>query len=154
MFRRKRLPPYLMIEDNPIYARTRSRRWPLIIFGLALIGVLYLVFVSQRSWALEAPIELNEVAAGQLLFDGSSGYESSVQLSSQVEFQVSGLINHVKLKQSFHNKSREWRQATYVFPLPDKAAVNSMKIQIGERHIVGKVHEKLAAKKIYMAAKK
>jgi Ca-activated chloride channel family protein len=154
MFRRKRLPPYLMIEDNPIYTRTRSRRWPLIIFGLALIGVLYLVFVSQRSWASEAPLKLNEVAAGQLLFDGSSGYDSSVQLSSQVEFQVSGLINHVTLKQSFHNKSREWRQATYVFPLPDKAAVNSMKIQIGERLIVGKVHEKLAAKKIYMAAKK
>ncbi len=154
MFRRKRLPPYLMIEDNPIYSKPKARRWPLLILVLALIGVLYLVFVSQRSWALEKPIKLNEVMAGQLLFDASSGYESSVQLSSQVEFQVSGLINHVKIKQSFHNKSREWRQATYVFPLPDKAAVNSMKITIGERLIVGKVHEKLVAKKIYMAAKK
>ena len=154
MFRRKRLPPYLMIEDNPIYSRPKARRWPLLILVLALIGVLYLVFVSQRSWALEEPIKLNEVMAGQLLFDAGSGYESSVQLSSQVEFQVSGLITHVKIKQSFHNKSREWRQATYVFPLPDKAAVNSMKIKIGERLIVGKVHEKLVAKKIYMAAKK
>jgi Ca-activated chloride channel family protein len=154
MFRRKRLPPYLMIEDNPSYVSPKSRRWPVYVFALALMGILYLVFVSQRSWAVEEEVSLNEVAAGQLLFDGRSGYEPSVQLSSRVEFQVSGLINHVKLTQSFHNKSRDWRNATYVFPLPDKAAVNSMKIQIGERLIVGKVHEKLAAKKIYLAAKK
>jgi len=55
--------------------------------------------------------------------------------------------------QHFRNDSNDWVEGLYVFPLPDKAAVNSLNIKIGEREIVGSVQEKQQAEKKYEAAK-
>jgi Ca-activated chloride channel family protein len=40
-----------------------------------------------------------------------------------------------------------------VFPLPDKAAVDHMRLYIGDRHIEGEIHEKEQARKAYEQAK-
>jgi len=135
-------------------------------FYLCSALVIFLGFTfTQHSLALTEPLQsqeislseitLSEVKGGQLLFktDKPGRYIPSVLMESEVHFNVSGIINHTTLIQSFHNDSQDWVEGIYVFPLPEQAAVNKMRIQIGERIIEGSVHEKKKAKKIYQQAK-
>ncbi|MDZ7735720.1 MAG: VIT domain-containing protein [Gammaproteobacteria bacterium] len=63
------------------------------------------------------------------------------------------MIAEVSMTQAFRNDSGDWREAIYVFPLPDQAAVRAMRIRIGERVIEGEIHERAKAKKIYQQAR-
>ena len=47
----------------------------------------------------------------------------------------------------------EWVEGVYVFPLPDEAAVDHLRMTIGERIIEGEIREKAQAKKEYEQAK-
>ena len=95
----------------------------------------------------------SEIGAGALMLRGALGYVPAIQLEASVHFQVSGLINHVQLRQSFRNDSPDWVEGEYMFPLPDDAAVNRLRLVIGERVIIGEIKEKEAAQKIYQQAK-
>ena len=75
-------------------------------------------------------------------------------LKTQVDFDISGLTARVKVKQEFHNQTANWVEGIYLFPLPEKSAVDSLQIKIGERVIVGEIKEKKEAKRIYQKAKK
>ncbi|MCR8922719.1 marine proteobacterial sortase target protein [Dasania sp. GY-MA-18] len=98
---------------------------------------------------------INEVQAGQLLLqsDLEQRYQTAELKNSKVHFSINGMLANVALEQSFNNSSGDWVEGVYVFPLPDTAAVYSMRIKIGDRVIVGSIKEKQAAKKIYLAAK-
>ena len=76
------------------------------------------------------------------------------QLKSRVDIKVTGPIVRVVLSQTFSNPSQYWAEGIYVFPLPENAAVDHMRMQIGERIIEGQIKEKGAAKKLYKQAKK
>lgn len=41
--------------------------------------------------------------------------------------RITGLVSHTELAQGFHNPYDEPLEATYVFPLPDRAAVTDRK---------------------------
>ena len=75
-------------------------------------------------------------------------------LDSDVSITVNGPIVRALVKQRFHNPSSQWAEATYLFPLPEDAAVDQMRLRIGERVIEGQIKEREQAKKIYQAAKK
>jgi Ca-activated chloride channel family protein len=66
---------------------------------------------------------------------------------------ISGLVARVSVRQEFRNTSPDWVEGIYVFPLPDKAAVDRMRLHIGERFIEGEIQEKEHAKKTYEKAK-
>jgi Ca-activated chloride channel family protein len=98
---------------------------------------------------------LNDVQSGQLLIrdrDNNSLY-SSLLLSSDAHFNITGLMAHVSIKQNFKNDTDNYVEAIYVFPLPETAAVNRLVMQIGARRIEGKIKEKAQAKRIYNQAK-
>ncbi|MBV1930090.1 MAG: marine proteobacterial sortase target protein [Porticoccaceae bacterium] len=75
------------------------------------------------------------------------------QLESQVDIKVTGPIVRVVLSQIFTNPAQYWAEGIYVFPLPENAAVDHMRMQIGERIIEGQIKERAAAKKVYEQAK-
>ncbi len=72
--------------------------------------------------------------------------------STKASVQIVGSIAHVKIVQTYHNKSNIPLEATYIFPMSTKAAVHDMKMMIGNRSINAKIYEKKKATKIYSQA--
>lgn len=117
------------------------------------VMALAVVLVSgPEAAAAEGPTP-NEMQSGSLLFRMANGYTSATLLNTDVEMDISGLVARVKVRQKFRNTSPDWVEGVYVFPLPDKAAVDRMRMHIGERFIEGEIQEKEHAKKIYEQAK-
>ena len=77
----------------------------------------------------------------------------SLVLKTDVNMVISGLTARVKVTQTFKNEQDQWVEGKYLFPLPDKAAVDHLTMKIGERLIVGEIQEKQQAKKTYQRAK-
>ncbi len=77
----------------------------------------------------------------------------ALSLTTNVEMDINGLTARVRVEQSFKNNQDKWVEGEYQFPLPDKAAVDHLSMQIGERIIVGEIKEKKEAKKTYQQAK-
>jgi len=98
---------------------------------------------------------LNEAESGSLLIESSlhGQYHLAPTIDTDVEMDISGMIARVNVTQHFTNPSSEWVNGIYVFPLPENAAVDHMKLIIGERVIEGKIKERIQAKKIYEQAK-
>ena len=102
---------------------------------------------------LPAVNELHTVGEGSLLLKQNGYYLEAPQVETDVDMQINGMVNRVRLQQRFTNATDEWQEAIYVFPLPVNAAVDQMRIQIGERVIEGKIREKTEARKLYQQAK-
>jgi Ca-activated chloride channel family protein len=100
-----------------------------------------------------SPVELDSIGSGELLWKSEQGLIPLPLLDTEVELAVTGMVVHGRLTQHFHNPAPEVVEAIYVFPLPDRAAVNFMEIRIGERRIVSEIREKEEAKRTYERAK-
>src|SRR6185369_6223509 len=72
---------------------------------------------------------------------------------TDVHMSVTGLIARVSVAHRFVNPSGEWREGVYVFPLPETAAVDHLRMTIGERVIEGLIKERGDAARTYEAAK-
>ena len=75
-------------------------------------------------------------------------------LATEVEMRVTGMVVRAMVRQHFTNPSGEWAEGVYVFPLPEDAAVDHLRMRVGDRAIEGVVQERMAAKTTYEAAKK
>ncbi len=95
----------------------------------------------------------SQMQSGSLLLRMLSGYRVATRMNTAIDLQVSGLVAHVSVQQRFLNDGAEWVEGIYVFPLPDDAAVNRLRIHIGERIIEGEIREKEKARKEYEQAK-
>ena len=134
----------------------------LIHFILALIAALCLSGVmAAQALAKPAPgIETrpDEVGRGSLLFRGegeeAGKFHLAPELKTVVDIDVTGPIARATVRQAFTNPSGSWLEGVYVFPLPDNAAVDTLKMRIGDRLIEGKIDEKQRARKIYLEAKR
>ena len=62
---------------------------------------------------------------------------------------VTGNVVRVQVTQTFTNPSNDWIEGLYVFPLPTDCAVDELRMQIGERTIVGEIRERPAAHAAY-----
>jgi len=72
---------------------------------------------------------------------------------TDVHAVVTGYISAVDVTQQFENPYDEKIEAVYMFPLPEKAAVNEFVMTIGERKIRGILREKEEAQRIYEDAR-
>ena len=70
----------------------------------------------------------------------------------EVRTSISGLIAETRLRQTFRNALDEPLEATYIFPLPDRAAVTTFQMRIADRTIDGQLKERGEARKDYDAA--
>jgi len=95
-----------------------------------------------------------ELESGGLLIRTSDGLRQAPTMSTDVAIEVVGLIARASVTQHFTNPTEDWVEGVYVFPLPEGSAVDSLRMQIGERVIVGHVEERAQAKATYERAKR
>ncbi|WP_211333658.1 marine proteobacterial sortase target protein [Sinobacterium caligoides] len=146
------------IRDNYYVVKRRRSNYLRLAALLVFVLGLLMVAVSHAAESEAGAIKerrIDDVEAGELLLQGADqpGYRPALLLSSAVDFQVNGMVAKVVLKQRFRNSSEQWLEGVYVFPLPDRAAVNYLKATVGDRVIEAEVKEKGEAKAIYQRAK-
>jgi Ca-activated chloride channel homolog len=88
-----------------------------------------------------------------LLRDGEQ-YVEAPRLATDIDITVSGPTSRARVTQIFNNPTGNWLEAIYVNPLPDGGAVDTLKMVIGDRIVVGEIKERLEAKAIYENAKR
>ena len=69
--------------------------------------------------------------------------------SLEVTARITGLIADTELTQSFVNPHDVPLEATYIFPLPDRAAVTGMRMEAADRVIEGVLAEREKARRAY-----
>lgn len=107
--------------------------------------------------ALLSPIamgagEPGSVAALQVS-DGEGNLVSLPLQHTEVHGEVSGFVARVEVIQTFGNPFTEPIEATYVFPLPERAAVDDFLMQIGARRVRGEIRRREEARRIYEEAR-
>jgi Ca-activated chloride channel family protein len=121
--------------------------------GLLVAIALSVITLLLASGAQAAT--LNDAKTGQLLLrTGDAGeYTVAPTVETEVAIEVNGVIARTRLSQVFHNPGNEFVEGVYVFPLPEKAAVDHLWMRIGERAIEGLIQEKEEARRTYEKAK-
>ena len=116
--------------------------------------VLALIVVLQ-AWPAEAQeVTPQQVQAGSLLWRMGEGYATATTINTHVGMTINGLVARVSVRQEFRNEGSDWTEGIYVFPLPDKAAVDRMRLHVGDRFIEGEIREKEQARKEYEQARR
>ena len=139
--------------------KPQSTRWQAIGFGIASFALLTLcaMLIAGPSHATaEVPqvsINLDDVESGQLLLRSDNAVSSAILLSTDVKINIAGTISRTVVSQRFINTGETWAEGVYVFPIGETAAVDTLKMRIGDRFIEGTIKEKKAAKIAYEKAK-
>jgi Ca-activated chloride channel family protein len=124
----------------------------ILVFALAALFAL-----PARSATANAPIFVkpNDVKAGSLLLrtNEEGRYVAAPRVATDVNITVSGPTARTRITQIFHNPTEGWVEAVYVYPLPENSAVDTLRMVIGDRVVVGSIKERQAAKVIYEEAK-
>src|SRR6185437_5644655 len=94
-----------------------------------------------------------DARSGSLLFKTDDGYVDATRLGVDVDLTVSGPTIRARVTQVFRNPTQDWVEATYVYPLPAGGAVDTLKMVVGDRVIVGDIKERQQAKAIYEQAR-
>src|SRR4029450_10808331 len=90
---------------------------------------------------------------GALFWKPGQGQVAAPVLATDVDIRVTGMIARAKVHQEFTNPVAEWAEGIYVFPLPDDAAVDHLRMRVGDRIIEGMIRERAAAKAAYTQAR-
>jgi Ca-activated chloride channel family protein len=116
--------------------------------------VLALAVFIVATQASAATASAGDVRQGTLILRNADGANAQAPLVfTDVHMDVSGVTARVRVTQRFVNPTAQWREGVYVFPLPEKAAVDHLAMRIGERMIEGQVKERTEARRTYEAAK-
>ncbi|HVU37179.1 MAG TPA: VIT and VWA domain-containing protein, partial [Opitutales bacterium] len=94
-------------------------------------------------------------APGQLSILDSKGNPIGVcpLEHTDVQANLAGFVGRVHVKQEFRNLAKDPVEAVYTFPLPDNAAVDDLKMRIGDRLITADIKKREDARQIYDAAR-
>jgi len=105
---------------------------------------------------LGPPVRLADVEGGSLLLstEARGVYLPAPSLETEVEMRIRGPIARVQVRQRFHNPTDAWVEGVYVFPLPERSAVDGLRLVVGDRVIEGQIREREEAKQVYEQAKR
>ncbi len=121
----------------------------------ALAGALLAATcLSPAAWAQDGTVGKGEVSSGSLLLQSSTPgrYVEAPLVAADVKMHIAGPVIRTTLTQRFTNPSDKWVEGVYAFPLPEDAAVDTLKIVIGDRFIEGDIKERQEARIIYEQA--
>ncbi|MDQ0470964.1 marine proteobacterial sortase target protein [Labrys wisconsinensis] len=147
-------------------ARAALRRAVLAAAEIAAFATLF-IFVTLLACAAAARAEgraievapqfvsPDDMKSGSLLLQGTQEgrFVEAPKLGTDVDLTVSGPTIRARLTQIFHNPTKGWVEGVYVYPLPEGAAVDTLKMVIGRRVVVADVRKREEAKRIYEDAK-
>ncbi|WP_376707867.1 marine proteobacterial sortase target protein [Bradyrhizobium semiaridum] len=130
-----------------------------LVEGVAalVIGLAALFLSFDPAWSAEQPhhavLRPSEARSGSLLLKTDDGYADATRLGIDVDLTVSGPTVRARVTQIFRNPTKDWMEATYVYPLPSGGAVDTLKMVVGDRIVVGDIKEKQQARAIYEQAR-
>ena len=140
-----------------------SRKMRIMLFFLVegvaaiLVGFAALFLSFEPVWSAEslqaAFLKPGDARSGSLLFKTDDGYADTTRLGIDVDLTVSGPTIRARVTQIFRNPTKDWVEAVYVYPLPAGGAVDTLKMVIGDRVVVGDIKERQQARVIYEQAK-
>lgn len=104
---------------------------------------------------LGAPTTLGNADHGALLIRTTARgvYLPAPLVDTEVDLTVRGMVAEADVRQRFTNPTDQWVEGVYVFPLPENAAVDRLRLTIGDRVIEGEIHERQAARQVYEQAR-
>lgn len=110
---------------------------------------------AMRATASDAAAQDDGPGAGTLMLRGPRAAATlpAVRLGTDMDVTVTGAVARVRVTQAFRNTSPAWMEATYLYPLPQDGAVDSLRMVVGARVIVGHIERRAAARAIYEQAK-
>src|SRR2546428_1617219 len=123
------------------------------LLALSLIWNVIVPALAREDGPAPAPVRLSEAGSGDLLRKTPDGLVPLPLLDLQVRLEVTGILVHGVVTQTFRNPTTEVIECVYVFPLPEQAAVHRMEMRIGERRIVSIIKEREEAKQVYERAR-
>jgi len=117
-------------------------------------ALLALAFVCAPVIAQEQEKEPEDkTLAPYFVVKGDPSVDHLPLKDTRVDISVSGVIADVKVRQIYRNEGARPINASYVFPASTRAAVYSMRMQLGNEIIVAKIKEREQAKKEFEKAK-
>ncbi|MES2623683.1 MAG: marine proteobacterial sortase target protein [Pseudomonadota bacterium] len=141
-------------RDTQQYHHKKPSFWSILFDNLAFVIVVGLVlFCLQFAASVKAQTPDLARAGEMFLVSKQQRVTPALQLNTNVSMSIEGMTSRVSVQQAFTNNSSEWQEGVYVFPLPDDSAVNAMSIRLGEREIVGEIHEREEAREIYQKSR-
>lgn len=116
---------------------------------------LLLALLTALLFSPKASAQPGDVTSGSLMMRARGGDQviEAVRLGTDIDMTVSGLTVRTRVTQAFRNTTSRWVEAVYVYPLPHDGGVDSLKMVVGKKVIVGEIRKKAEAKAIYEAAK-
>lgn len=155
-----------MTACEKLDAAARPRLWRAAKFllfllsegaAVVLIGFAALFVNFQPAWSASLPpagvARPGDARSGSLLLKSEDGYTEAVRLGVDVDLTVSGPTIRARVTQLFRNPTKDWVEAVYVYPLPPGGAVDTLKMVVGDRVVVGEIKERQQARIIYEQAK-
>jgi len=124
----------------------RIMRWQDRI--LLTLGFVLLVLLVIRA---ESAIGDDQLWGLQL--NNDSDVYTELAINTRIRLDITGLVSRIEITQSFSNHGRHWAEGIYRFPLPEGAAVDRMRIKVGERVLEGEIQEKEIARRTYQNAR-
>jgi Ca-activated chloride channel family protein len=139
-----------------------SRKMRIVLFftiesvAALLIGFAALFLSFEPGWSAEslqaAFVKPSDARSGSLLLKTDDGYADASRLGIDVDLTVSGPTVRARVTQIFRNPTQNWVEAVYVYPLPSSGAVDTLKMVVGDRVIIGDIKERQQARIIYEQA--
>lgn len=120
--------------------------------SIALAGVVLLLAHDAQAAEL-APMKPKEVQQGTLLLKSEGATLAVPAVATDAEIRVSGIVARAVVKQTYRNPFDTWFEGVYVFPLPENAAVDHLRMKVGDRIVKGDIQERQAARARYEQAK-
>src|SRR5215475_11970947 len=128
-----------------IYDETDSNEHPmlrkLINLGLFLlaqgVAVILIAFVALLvsfvpSWSATSEqaslLQPGEARSGTLFLKDDGAITEAVRLGIDVDITVSGPTLRARVTQVFRNPTKDWVEATYVYPMATNGAVDTLKM--------------------------
>src|ERR1700737_1365749 len=100
-------------------------------------------------------VTLDQVKSGMMLLKSNvpGVFVPAPTVATDVNIEVRGLILRGEVTQRFRNPELTCSEAVYAFPLPEDAAIDRLRMTIGQRVIEGQIQERKQAEQTYEQAK-
>lgn len=147
-------------DEHPMLNRLIKVGLFLLAQGIAVMLMAFVALLVSfgASWSATTEraslLQPGDARSGSLLLKEDGAYVEAIRLGIDVDVTISGPTLRARVTQIFRNPTKDWVEATYVYPLPAGGAVDTLKMVVGDRIIVGDIKERQQARVIYEEARR
>jgi Ca-activated chloride channel family protein len=147
-------------HEHPMLGRLIRLGLFLLVQGIAVILVAFVALLVsfEPGWSATSEqaslLQPGDARSGTLLLKDDGATTEATRFGIDVDITVSGPTLRARVTQVFRNPTKDWVEATYVYPLAANSAVDTLKMVVGDRVIVGDIRERQQARVIYEQARR